>query len=50
MRVSVSAFSLALAALICAQHGAQLIETIGSIIVLYRRNRETNRFATVLGE
>ena len=38
------------AELICAQHGAVLIETIGSIIVIYRRNKEADRFAAIVGE
>ena len=33
---------------ICADHGATLIEAIGGIIVIYRRNPETDRFAATL--
>jgi RNA-binding protein len=33
---------------ICARHGAILVESIGSVIVIYRRNPETNRFAAIL--
>ena len=33
---------------ICAQHQASLIESIGSVIVIYRLNKEVNRYATVL--
>ncbi len=38
-----------LAMLICAQHKAILVETIGSVIVIYRPNKETNRFAETIG-
>jgi len=37
-----------LSQLICEQHQAYLIESIGSVIVIYRLNKENNRFATVL--
>ena len=33
---------------ICAKHGAALVEAIGGIIVIYRRNAETDRFAAIL--
>lgn len=38
-----------LAQQICAHHNAVLVETIGSIIVIYRPNKETNRFAATIG-
>ncbi|MCP4389537.1 MAG: hypothetical protein GY802_14675, partial [Gammaproteobacteria bacterium] len=38
-----------LAQQLCAQHNAVLVETIGSIIVIYRPNEETNRFAAIIG-
>jgi len=34
---------------LCERHQAQLIEHIGNVIVIYRRNKETDRFASVLG-
>ena len=34
--------------LICEQHQAYLIESIGSIIVIYRLNKENNRYAAVV--
>lgn len=37
-----------LANLICNQHQAILVEAIGSIIVIYRPNNETNRFAAII--
>ncbi len=37
-----------LAAEICAKHQAQLVEAIGNVIVLYRRNPEKDRFAALL--
>lgn len=37
-----------LAGLICDQHTATLVETIGSIIVIYRGNEEKNRFAAII--
>ena len=30
---------------ICEQHQACLVESIGSVIVIYRRNKETDRYA-----
>jgi RNA-binding protein len=33
---------------ICEQHQAHLVESIGSIIVIYRLNKEINRYATVV--
>ena len=38
-----------LARQICEQHEAQLIQSIGNVIVIYRPNPETNRFAAVVG-
>ena len=37
-----------LAEQICRANGATLIETIGGVIVIYRRNPETDRFAALL--
>lgn len=37
-----------LAQQLCIQHNAVLVETIGSIIVIYRPNKETNRFAEII--
>jgi RNA-binding protein len=37
-----------LSQLICEQHQAYLVESIGSIIVIYRPNEEINRYATVV--
>ena len=37
-----------LAGEICRRHDAVLVETIGGIIVIYRRNPETDRFAPLL--
>ena len=37
-----------LSQLICEQHQAYLVESIGSIIVIYRLNKEINRYATVV--
>lgn len=37
-----------LAADICARHEAQLVEAIGNVIVIYRRNQEKDRFAAAL--
>jgi RNA-binding protein len=34
--------------LICEQHQAYLVESIGSIIVIYRLNKEVNRYAAVV--
>lgn len=39
-----------LARLICERHAATLVESIGSVIVIYRPNPEKNRFAAVIGE
>jgi RNA-binding protein len=33
--------------LICEQHQACLVESIGSVIVIYRLNKEINRYAAV---
>jgi len=38
-----------LAALICARHDAQLIQSIGNVIVIYRSNPEIDRFAALVG-
>lgn len=38
-----------LASQICARHHAQLIQSIGNVIVIYRPNPEFNRFAAVIG-
>lgn len=37
-----------LAKQICDHHNAALVETIGSIIVIYRPNNETNRFTAII--
>ena len=34
---------------ICARHNAQLIQSIGNVIVIYRGNPEINRFAKLIG-
>ncbi|MDH3635324.1 MAG: YhbY family RNA-binding protein [Gammaproteobacteria bacterium] len=34
---------------LCERHQAQLVEHIGNVIVIYRRNKETDRFAPLLG-
>ena len=34
--------------LICEQHQAYLVESIGSIIVIYRLNKEINHYAAVI--
>jgi len=34
---------------LCDRHGAVLVESIGSVIVIYRRNGETDRFAAIVG-
>ena len=34
--------------MICSQHQASLVESIGHVIVLYRRNRETDRYGKLL--
>ncbi len=33
---------------ICTTHAAELIESIGGVIVIYRRNPETDRYAAAL--
>ena len=33
---------------LCERHQAQLVEHIGNVIVIYRRNKETDRFASLL--
>ena len=37
-----------LSKLICEHHQASLVESIGSVIVLYRLNRESDRYQAVL--
>ncbi|MGB5327465.1 MAG: YhbY family RNA-binding protein [Gammaproteobacteria bacterium] len=37
-----------LSELICGQHQAYLVESIGNVIVIYRLNKENNRYQTVL--
>jgi RNA-binding protein len=37
-----------LSELICQQHTASLIQSIGNVIVIYRRNPDNDRFAKVL--
>ena len=39
-----------LAALICARHGATLVERIGSVLVIYRRNGETDHYGLIVGQ
>ena len=39
----------ALAGEICTRHEASLVEAICNVIVIYRCNPETNRFAALLG-
>jgi len=34
---------------ICSQHNAQLVQSIGNVIVIYRCNPDINRFASLLG-
>jgi RNA-binding protein len=34
---------------ICDHHQATLVESIGGVIVIYRPNKETNRFAAIIG-
>jgi RNA-binding protein len=33
---------------LCARHQANLVETIGNVIVIYRRNPDTDRFSGLL--
>lgn len=33
---------------LCEQHQAELVEAIGNVIVVYRRNEESNRFSNLL--
>ena len=37
-----------LCAQLCDIHGATLVETIGGVAVLYRRNPDTDRFAALI--
>ncbi|MDH3536671.1 MAG: YhbY family RNA-binding protein [Gammaproteobacteria bacterium] len=39
-----------LAALICERHGAILVERIGSVLVIYRRNGETDHYGLIVGQ
>lgn len=39
-----------LAALICARHGAVMVERIGSVLVIYRCNGEKDRFGLIVGQ
>ena len=34
--------------LICQQHTASLVDSIGGVIVIYRRNKEIDRYASVM--
>ena len=34
---------------LCARHESSLVELIGNVVVIYRRNPEKNRFAAQLG-
>jgi len=34
---------------ICAKHEAQLVQSIGNVLVIYRANPELNRFAALVG-
>ena len=34
--------------LICQQHTASLVDSIGNVIVIYRRNKESDRYASVM--
>ena len=38
-----------LAYMVCRQHQAELVELIGSVIVIFRRNIDSDRFAKFLG-
>ncbi len=38
----------ALGEMICQQHDASLVESIGNVIVIYRRNAERDRYAAML--
>jgi len=37
-----------LSQLICEQHQAYLVESIGSVIVIYRLNKEINRYVAII--
>ena len=37
-----------LAATICNQHEAELVEMIGNVIVVYRRNARQDRYAAII--
>ena len=39
-----------LAEAICQHHDATLVQSIGSVIVLYRKNPVTDRFAALIGD
>ena len=34
---------------LCNRHAAELVEAIGNVIVIYRRNAERDKFAAILG-
>lgn len=38
-----------LAATICKQHEAELVELIGNVIVIYRRNAKQDRYSAITG-
>ncbi len=38
-----------LASLLCEHHQANLVEAIGNVIVIYRRNSESDRFSSLVG-
>ena len=38
-----------LASEICQRHEAEMVQLIGNVVVIFRRNPETDRFAAVLG-
>lgn len=35
--------------LICSRHGAELVQAIGNVIVIFRRNADSDRYATLIG-
>ena len=38
-----------LSAQICTRHGAELVQSIGNVIVIFRANPDINRFAAIIG-
>ena len=34
--------------LICSRHDAELVQAIGNVIVIFRRNADTNRYAALI--